>query len=54
MKMTYKQHNDELHDLRYSINTTRLKLVGRVARVGEKKNTYRVLVGKPEGRDSIE
>jgi len=37
MKMTYKQHNDELHDLWYSRNTIRLKLVvGHVARVGEK------------------
>jgi hypothetical protein len=28
----------------------RIKWTGHVARMGEKKNVYRLLVGKPEGR----
>jgi hypothetical protein len=28
----------------------RVRLVGYVARMGEKRNAYRLLVGKPEGR----
>jgi hypothetical protein len=28
--------------------------VGHVARIGEKKNAYRILVGKPEGRRLLE
>jgi hypothetical protein len=27
--------------------------VGHVARIGEKRNTYRLLVGKPEGKRSL-
>jgi hypothetical protein len=26
-----------------------MRLVGYVARIGEKRNAYRILVGKPEG-----
>ena len=29
---------------------TRLRWAERVARVGERKDAYRILVGKPEGR----
>jgi hypothetical protein len=30
--------------------TGRMRWAGHVARMGEKRNTYRLLVGKPEGR----
>jgi hypothetical protein len=50
-----KLHNEELHDLYYSpniiriIKSRRMRWVGHVARIGEeKKNAYRLLVGKPE------
>jgi hypothetical protein len=51
-----KLHNKELHDLHSSpiiiriIKTRRMRWAGHVARMGEKRNTYRLLVGKPEGR----
>jgi hypothetical protein len=51
-----KLHNEELHDLYYSpsiiriIKARRMRWAGHVARMGEKKNTYRLLVGKPERR----
>jgi hypothetical protein len=47
-------HNEELHNLNSSpsiirmIKSRRLRLAGNVARMGEKRNTYRILVGKPE------
>jgi hypothetical protein len=51
-----KLHNEELRDL-YSlpsiiriIKSTRMRWVGLVARRGEKRNVYRLLVGKPEGK----
>jgi hypothetical protein len=50
-----KLHNEELHDL-YSpsiiriIKTRRMRWVGHVARMGEKRNVYKLLVGKPEGK----
>jgi hypothetical protein len=28
----------------------RMKLAGRVARIGEKRKSYRIMVGKPAGR----
>ena len=48
--------NEELNDLYCSLNTVRLiksrrmKWAGHVARMGEVRGTYRVLVGKPEGK----
>jgi hypothetical protein len=49
-------HNEELHDL-YSlpsiirmIKSRKMRCVGNVARIGEKRNPYRLLMGKPEGR----
>ena len=49
-------HNEELNDL-YSppnivwvIKSRRMGWAGHVARMGEEKGVYRVLVGKPEGR----
>jgi hypothetical protein len=53
---TRKMRDEELHDL-YSlpsiirtIKSRRMKRAGHVARMGEKRNTYRLLVGKPEGK----
>jgi hypothetical protein len=51
-----KLHNKELHDL-YStpniiriIKSRRMRWAGHVARMGEKRNAYRLLAGKPEGK----
>jgi hypothetical protein len=49
-------HNGELHGLCSSpniiwvIKSRKMKWVGYVACVGEKRNVYRVLVGKAEGK----
>jgi hypothetical protein len=49
-------HNDELHDLYSSpnvvrvIKSRRMRWAGHVARVGEGRGVYRVLVGRPEGK----
>ena len=49
-----KLHNEELNDLYCSPNIVRviksriMRWVGHVARVGERRGVYRVLVGKPE------
>jgi hypothetical protein len=32
------------------IKSRRMKWEGHVARMGEKRNVYRILVGKPEGK----
>jgi hypothetical protein len=48
--------NEVLHDLYSSpsiiriIKARRMRWAGHVARMGEKRNTYRLLVGKPEER----
>jgi hypothetical protein len=50
-----KLHNEELNDL-YSSPTivrvieSKIKWAGHVARMGEGRGVYRVLVGKPEGK----
>ena len=49
-----KLHNKELNDLYSSPNTvrvikSRIRWAGNVARMGEKRGVYRVLMGKPEG-----
>jgi hypothetical protein len=36
------------------IMSRRMRLAGHVARVEEKKNAYRILVGKPEGKRLLE
>jgi hypothetical protein len=47
-------HNEELCDLYSSpsiikmIKLRRMSWVGHIARMGEKRNVYRLLVGKPE------
>ncbi|KAJ4448881.1 hypothetical protein ANN_00272 [Periplaneta americana] len=47
-----KLHNAELHapDIIRNIKSRRLRWAGHVARMGESRNAYRVLVGKPEGK----
>jgi hypothetical protein len=50
-----KLHNGELHNLYSSPNIIRLikwrmKWAGHVTRMREKRNAYRILVGKPEGK----
>jgi hypothetical protein len=48
-----KLHNEELHDLNSSpsiiriMKSRRMGWVGHVARMGEKRKVYRLLVGKP-------
>jgi len=52
-------HNEELNDLYSSpnivrvINSRRFRWAGHVARMGEEKGVYRVLMGKPEGRRPV-
>jgi hypothetical protein len=47
-------HNDELHDVYYSLNiirmikSRRMRWGGHVARMGEGRGVYRVLVGRSE------
>jgi hypothetical protein len=54
-----KLHNEELHDLYSSpsiiriIKARMMRWAGHVARKGEKRNAYRLLVGKPEGMKSL-
>jgi hypothetical protein len=36
------------------IKSRRIRLVGHVARMGEKRNAYRILVGKPERKRPLE
>jgi hypothetical protein len=51
-----KLRNEELHNL-YSLpsiiritKSRRMRWAGHVAQMGEKRNVYRLLVGKPEGK----
>jgi hypothetical protein len=49
-----KLHNEELHDMYSSpsiiriIKSRRMRWAGHVARMGEKRKAYRLLVGEPE------
>jgi hypothetical protein len=51
-----KLHNEELHNLYPSpiiiriAKPMRMRWAGHVARMGEKRNVYRLLVGKPDGK----
>jgi hypothetical protein len=51
-----KLHSEELHNLYSSpniirqIKSRRMRWAGHVARIGEDRNMYRVLMGKPEGK----
>jgi hypothetical protein len=54
-----KLHNEELHNSYTSpsimtiIKSRRMRWAGHVARMGENRNSYRILVGKPEGKRSL-
>jgi hypothetical protein len=55
-----KLHNEELHYMYSSpsiiriIKSRRMRWAGHVARMGENRNAYRLLVGKPEGKRPLE
>jgi hypothetical protein len=55
-----KLHSGELHNLYTSadiirqIKSRRMRWAGHVARMGEGRNVYRVLVGSPEGKRPLE
>jgi hypothetical protein len=55
-----KLHNEELRDLYSSpsiiriIKSRRTRWAGQVARMGEKRSMYRLLVGKPEGWGDVD
>jgi hypothetical protein len=50
-----KLHNEELYNLYSSpsiirmIKSRRMRWAGHVARMGDKRNAYRIFVGKPKG-----
>ena len=51
----FVRHNKELNDLYSSPNIVRviklrMRWMGHVARIGERRGAYRVLVWKPEGK----
>jgi len=52
-------HNEELNDLYSSpnivpvIKSRRMRWAGHVARMGEERGAYRILVGKPEGKSPL-
>ena len=54
-----KLHNEELNDLYCPPNIVRLmksrrmRWAGHVARMGERRGVYRILVGKPEGKRQL-
>jgi hypothetical protein len=55
-----KLHNEELHNLYSSLNiirmtkSRRIRCTGHVARMGVKRNAYKILVGTPDGKRLIE
>jgi hypothetical protein len=55
-----KLHNEELHNLYSSrsrirmIKSRRMRWAGHVARMGAKRNAYRILMGKSEGKRPLE
>jgi hypothetical protein len=59
-RLEFGNVHNELHSLYSSpniirsITSTRMRWVGLVARTGAKRNAYRVLVGKPEGKRPLE
>jgi hypothetical protein len=54
-----KLHNEELRDLYSSpriiriVKSRRMGWAGHVTRMGEKRNAYRLIVGKPEGKRQL-
>jgi hypothetical protein len=55
-----KLHNEEFHNLYFSpdiirvTKSSRMKWAGHVTRMGAKRNAYRILVGKPEGKTPLD
>jgi hypothetical protein len=55
-----KMHNEELHNLYLSpdiirqVKSRRMRWAEHVARMGEERKVYKVLVGKPEGKRPLE
>jgi hypothetical protein len=55
-----KLYNGERHNLYLSpdvirqVKSRRMRWAGHVARVGEGRNVYRILVGRPEGKRPLE
>jgi hypothetical protein len=58
-EVTGEWRMEELHDLYSSpsiiriVKSWRMRWAGHVARMGEKRKAYRLLVGKPEGKRSL-
>jgi hypothetical protein len=58
-KLLKKLHNEELHNFYSSpniikkIKPRKLRRTGHVAHMENKRNEYRILVGKPEGQRSL-
>jgi hypothetical protein len=54
-----RMHNEDVYNLYASTNiirvikSKRIRWVGHVARMGEMKNAYTILVGKPEGKGPL-
>jgi hypothetical protein len=54
-----KLHNEQLNDLYFSptvvrvVKSRKMRWEGHVARMGERRGVYRVLVGKHEGKKSL-
>jgi hypothetical protein len=55
-----KLHNEQLNDLYFStiivraIKSIRMRWAGHIARMGERRRIYKVLLGKPEGKRPLE
>jgi hypothetical protein len=50
-KLHYELHNlYSLPNIIKMIKSRRMRFVGHVAQMGEKRNAYGILVGKPEGK----
>jgi hypothetical protein len=58
MFVTFKTQLSSSSDSKYFkhnafLKARRMRWAGHVARIGEKRNAYRLLVGKPEGRKPL-
>jgi len=54
-----KLHNEKLNvpysssNIVWVITSRRMRWAGHVARMGERRGVYRILVGKPEGKNHL-